>query len=426
MKPKFLRFCGSLALLLLAAALPLWLLWRRAELAREQGAELKSRAAQSAQAKDRDKKLSAAQQLAGLEAAPSRLSPDDFLKWETFCQDQPWTALHPVLETRAAQTSGEDEVRTLLLVRWASEDGPAALAWFRGRFPLSETRMSPAQSADLDAIGATWAWHDPAGFSAAQKAAAPGERMADAENLCRWLAPRDPALAFEAGRQPYNPSRDWTRPAAENISPYLKTPGDAAKLLELISKEKHSDHNPPSNYSTVILQAWADMDEAGALAAAKSYPGGNTLSLLNFTIHYVMRGRPQTEANADAWLEMLPTSSLHDVKKISNGLMSTDPAAAGRWLLKEDAHDRSQGRRDYLRVLAYQDPDAALHYAGSMPRDDWRGEYTAQVVAAWAQESPEGTTALLQSQGWSDTRIAQLKDRMAAEHPQAALWWWDW
>ena len=116
MKPKFLRFCGSLALLLLAAALPLWLLWRRAELAREQGAELKSRAAQSALAKDRDKKLSTAQQLAGLEAAPSSLSPDDFLKWETFCQDQPWTALQPVLETRAAQTSGEDEVRNLLLV----------------------------------------------------------------------------------------------------------------------------------------------------------------------------------------------------------------------------------------------------------------------------------------------------------------------
>ena len=210
------------------------------------------------------------------------------------------------------------------------------------------------------------------------------------------------------------------------IAPYLKTPGDAAKLLELISKENREDLNHPSNYCTVILQAWADMDEAGALAATKSYPGKYTRSLIHNTIHYVMRGRPKTEENADAWLSMLPTGNLDDVQKISNGLMSADMTAAGRWLLKQDAYDRSQGRRDYLRVLAYQDPVAALHYADSMPRADWRGQYTAQTVAAWARESPEATTTLLQSQGWSDARIAQMKDRMAAEHPQAALWWWDW
>jgi hypothetical protein len=141
-----------------------------------------------------------------------------------------------------------------------------------------------------------------------------------------------------------------------------------------------------------------------------------------------MRGRPQTEATADEWMQRLPDgASDHAMKDVIKGLMSVDMAAAGRWLLKQSpSHSVTMSMREYLKTLAFRDPAAALAYADALPDAGRRDEFVSQVVAQWADGSPAAATAMLQSQGWSDERIARVKDRMAVEHPEAALWWWDW
>jgi len=427
MKTKLLRFCGSMAVALLVGALPLILLWQRADAAQREGLVLERRSAESSRRSVREKRSTVAQQIARLESAPTQLSAESFLDWETFCKEQPWELLRPLLEKRMAQHPDKDEVRSLLLIRWAGENGSAAAAWVKEYLPDKRVGY-PDAALDHGAIGATWAWTDPAGFSAVQKAASPEERIADAWYLCSWLAKRDSALAFEIFRKPHDPTNDWTSTAADLITPFLKTPAEAATLLELITKEKHENHDPPVNWLTRVLRAWADMDEAGALAAAQAVKWPETRSLKEELTHYIMRGRPQTEATADEWMQRLPDGvSNHAMKDVIKGLMSVDMAAAGRWLLKQPpSFSVTMSMREYLKTLAFRDPAAALTYADALPDAGRRDEFVSQVVAQWADGSPAAATEMLQSQGWSDERIAQLKDRMAVEHPEAALWWWDW
>ncbi|HWB04880.1 MAG TPA: hypothetical protein VG796_17765 [Verrucomicrobiales bacterium] len=429
MKPKLLRFSGSLCLVLFAGGLPLWFLWRSADLARQQGLALEFRLTETKRKIVREKKTTVAQRLSRLASAPLKLSAADFLEWESFCSAQPWTDLLPVLEKRRSQVKADDEVRTLLLIRWAMEDGAAAAAWAMTHIPDSN-HPSTAES-DFGSLGATWAWHDPQGFSAAQKEIDPDKaarwQWTEPWYPCRWLARRDPVLAFEMGRKPFNSTSDWTRPAAEAITPFLKTPAEAKTLLEQVRKEKHGPHDSPVNYTTVILQAWADMDEAGALAAAAAYPGEDTGSVKANLTNYVMRGRPQTEATADEWLKQIQENRRgNEMDEIAKGLMSADMAAAGRWLLKQNPALRGEGLRNYMDTLAFLDPAAALTFAQSVP-DTGTGETSvARVVSQWATSSPGATTGMLKSQGWSDARISQLKDRMAVQYPAAVQWWWDW
>jgi hypothetical protein len=228
-------------------------------------------------------------------------------------------------------------------------------------------------------------------------------------------------------RQPFNPVEDWTRYAAETIAPFLKTTAEAKTLMERVSKEKHDESNPAVNYMTVILHAWADMDETGALAAAAAWPDDDGNSLKAEITHYVMRGRPQTEANADEWLQQLPENRRRsEMEEIVKGLMSADVSAAGRWLLRQDPKIRFSAVRDYLYALTPRDPAAALEYARAMQVTGREEEPVIRVAALLAEESPAGATELLESQGWSEARISQLKDRVAVQYPQAAQWWWDW
>jgi hypothetical protein len=106
--------------------------------------------------------------------------------------------------------------------------------------------------------------------------------------------------------------------------------------------------------------------------------------------------------------------------------MSADMAAAGRWLLKQDPALRGESLRNYMDALTFRDPVAALTFAQAVP-DTGTGETSvARVVSQWATSSPGATTGMLKSQGWSDARISQLKDRMAVQYPAAVQWWWDW
>jgi len=363
--------------------------------------------------------------MALLATAPAQLSAGSFLEWEALCAEQPWTALRRVLERRLPQFTGEDDVRRLLLIRWASENGPAALAWTREHFPDKYPRYSPSGT-DLGSLGMTWAWHDPAGFIAAQKT---DERLTGPEEACWWVARRDPVLAFAAARVPYNPSTDWTRGATSAIAPYLKTTADSRTVLELVMQEKHADSDPPVNYVTSVLQAWADIDETEALAAAAACPGNSTKMLKDILTDYIMRGKPQTEATADEWLERLSPDEnrrANGMKEITKGLMSADMGAAGRWLLKQDPETSRDSIRDYLQVLTWRDPAAALTYVQNLPTTGYAEQSPEALVAQWAADSPSSVTDLLKARGWSEDRISQLKDRMAVQHPEAALWWWDW
>jgi hypothetical protein len=228
-------------------------------------------------------------------------------------------------------------------------------------------------------------------------------------------------------RRPYDPATDWTREAAEAIAPFLKTTAEAKSLMERVSKEKHDGSYPPVNYITVILHAWADMDEAGALAAAASYPGGDTDSLKVQLTHYIMRGRPQTEATADEWLQRLPEERrLQGMREIVKGLLSADMTATGRWLLKQDPAISQDSIRRYLEVMMYRNPAAALDYAQTLPDPVQDDAAITRLVARWAVDSPAAVTDLLTSHGWSESRISQLKDRMAVQNPGAVQWWWDW
>jgi hypothetical protein len=228
-------------------------------------------------------------------------------------------------------------------------------------------------------------------------------------------------------RLPYNPSTDWTRGTARAIAPFLKTAADARTLLDLVLKEKHEIHYPPVNYVTDILLAWADMDEAGAQAAAAACGGSSTQMLRSVLTHHMMLGRPRTEANADEWLELLSKDSRpNEMKEIVKGLMSADMSAAGRWLLKHDPAISRESMRPYLEILTWRDPATALTYVESLPETGWEEQSPVRMVAQWAVESPAATNELLENQGWSEARISALKDRMAVQHPQAAQWWWDW
>jgi hypothetical protein len=262
MKPKLLRFCASLSLTLLLSALPLWLLWHRADSARQRLLEIERSAGQTV----RQQRAAATLRLERLDSAPAQLSPAAFLEWEAFCQAQPWP----------------------------------------------------------------------------------------------------------------------------------------------------------------MLQAWADMDEDGALAAALAYPA-NTGSLKAAVINYVMRGRPQTESNADEWKSLLLSSmSNPDLEDIVEGLMSVDTDSAEHWMLKHQDGDLDDSLHQYFGVQTTRAPAIALAFAESLPAKLRRRDGVFTVVSRWARESPADATALLQAQGWSDARIARMKDRIAVVHPDAALWWWDW
>ena len=360
MKSRLQRFLFGMATAALLCMVPLWNLWPRSR-----NASIQPEPPQEA-AKQAVKVIPATDRL--LTTAPS-LSAGDWLALEASIMETPWESLRPILEARLAKfpTNQPDEIRRLLLIRWAKEDGLAAMLWTVERIGSNSSKPIPEQ----EDIAATWAMQDPKAFVAALDAGKlKGIISAKSYAALFCLAPADLFLAFEHGRGSHDIGShswgggepeiyDWTDGGEEMLTPYLKTPQEAKRLLDLILAEPHSKSSPPVSYVSEVMNVWWDFDPAGATAEMESNPTlQKDWSLKESVLKHRFTRVPLDEAAADLWRDSLRPKRLHDEtrRSILETLAKQDVQLAIRWLEKQSPELRATATPYFVKKVLWWNP----------------------------------------------------------------------
>ncbi len=281
----------------------------------------------------------------------------------------------------------------ILLIRWASFDGEAAMLWSWERFRT----LGPWEEAYRQ-VGASWAWSDPKGFGRWLKAAAQPENdtgtitveaaqnsdapLVDSSMLqrgARWLITEDPATAFSLplGSRPYSddsPAKLLTR--VDQIREALSALGplddlesnrfDAKKFnpFQLFARWKEID---PESFAASPYAGLLDRRDAATHVARDSF-GEWKSSPLSGRTEATRRLLESREGHQRDW-------TLRTVIETWTG---EDPAAAGEWLLSQPAENASAvSTFAGLRIAA--DPDGTLDWIEKLPT----AQRTASIVAAF-------------------------------------------
>jgi hypothetical protein len=342
----------------------------------------------------------------------------------------PLTDLRELLEQVSNDERRLSLVTNTLLIRWAANDGEAAISWAWKRY-----RSQGLWDAAFREIIPSWAAHDPKGLAAWALEAADHTRptseqprIAEIESMehplvdsrmltdiGKWLVTEDPRLAYEIlERRGGFSSEDSKIPLAltsvakiqEALSVFkgrqildpLKLRGEERHLYYLLNRWHQldaEDFNRSSYAGSIIPQA-AEVPGL-ALDRWKSSPAAEREQQANAilaSVHPGARGR-RIEAIAKIWAEM-------------------DRSAALRWLEVIPPEDQTAASAARISVLAAHDLNSALAEADRLPASAHRDCF---VIAfdAWTH-AHRGTRA--DQTGWPD-EWAQAWADLEALQPQS-------
>ncbi len=306
----------------------------------------------------------------------------------------------------------------LLLIRWASFDGEAAMQWSWERFRT----LGPWEEAYRQ-VGASWAWSDPKGFGRWLKAAACPENstgtitveaaqnsdipLLDSYMLqrgARWLITEDPATAFSLplDSRPYStdggPAKlltrvDQIREALSGLGPlddlesdrFTSRSGKRMVSMESLRFEarKHTAFR--------IFDRWQEIDPESF--AASPYAG--LLDRRN-------AATPPARTPFEEWKSTPLSGRAEATRRLLEGMeddqrdgtlrvvietwTGEDPSSVGEWLLSHP-EENAGAVSTFARLRTASDPDGTLDWIARLPT----AQRTASIVAAfdaWNQANP--------------------------------------
>jgi hypothetical protein len=302
----------------------------------------------------------------------------------------------------------------MLLIRWGSKDGPAAMAW-----AWEHLGKNQAWNEAFGEIGPAWAWRDPEGFGKWIKAAmdrqtpglslspeivksaeSPVFDMSQISKASRWLVTGKPSVALEILKlRPGWVSDDHqivdllqtveqVREALlafdeiDRIDP-MKPSIDQALAMSVLSRWKQLDPGDfaRSPYRTALaITKFEEID--GVVASWKSVASGERAAKANTAIN-----------GSD------PMTRDYTISKIAKEWLSADTAGAAAWLESLPESDAKTRNRVFAAEVSIIDPDLAFHRIAALPSlesrasmavafDTWQARHPDQLpdMSEWSAE----------------------------------------
>ncbi|MEK7952187.1 hypothetical protein [Luteolibacter soli] len=324
-----------------------------------------------------------------------------------------------------------------LLIRWASQDPEAAIAW-----AWQEFRSKPAWKTAFQQIGPAWAWRDPEGLKAwtlaqlearppdrgkdffddysieqAKNLDAPGLKFADLNLISGWLLREDPKLGMEVFLKRGGFSSHDDRWEDTLTDPRLVERAMQAFPPEMIEVLKTRDATKPftlgpETHAQTLLRLWRKLDPDGFRNSSYvSYLPENSFEAVTITakewaeVPADQREKAAQEKLASVSERQRPSSATIIAKEWA----TTDPAACRAWIESLSGKDASWATSEYVRGQAASSLTETLDWVDRFDPER-RGEYLVQAFDIWLKANPESQPDF---SGWSESRRQTWSDLVA-------------
>lgn len=286
----------------------------------------------------------------------------------------------------------------VLLIRWASRDGAAAMDWAWQHLPDQPAR----NRAFLDG-GASWAWHDPEGLARwaeehyhagppheqPPESTSPLLRSDQISHVCLWLAPYDPYLACTLRKKAgsFFSSQDVALvqaiPTVEKIKQALRAYDD---LDQLTSGKISGQQFIPMQ----LLKRWQELDPEDFSAS----PYGHVMPTTVYGRDYLEK---------DDWKALTPEKRMDR----ANALISA-----------KDDHGRAMGIYRISEQWSEVDLDGTISWLKSLPDSDAERKVSA-ISANIAPKDLPRALVLLKEHSPQDYHLSLVRafDAWTKRHP---------
>lgn len=271
-----------------------------------------------------------------------------------------------------------NELRQMLIHRWAAADAPVAADW------VERNLSGGSRSAALEAVASTWADSDAAG---AQQWAA---RLGDADErssallaVAGEMAAKDPVAALAlAVELPAGERRDefLTQAASEWAGRDSKSAVEWGKQIE--------DAELRAQMLGAIATGFADKEPAAAATlAAQSLPPGRAQD--DAVVSIVQRWVQDNANDAATWVTTFPTGPLRDtaLEALVQLWADKDVTEAGIWInsLKDPAGS-DIAIAAYVDKVGVQFPEMAAEWAQEIRNAGLRDERMSRLAELWLRQ----------------------------------------
>ncbi|WP_367873488.1 hypothetical protein [Luteolibacter sp. Populi] len=348
-----------------------------------------------------------------------------------------------ILAALEAEPPVKDRELTLaakvLLIRWAGSDGNAASAWAWKNF-RSGSGYGLWDEA-LREIGPAWAWHDAAGLhrwvmacqhvgmeevsrDTAKASEKPILDFSQVSEICRWLAPEEPRLAFEL-LQTRNGYSSEDRLIGMDFN--LTQVKEALEAFPDLDQSKPGVFRDSEIHAQRLLSRWQELDPEdfarspyAHLHLANPY-AASTRALVEWKTQApaeraaaatrlidALRNRDGIKT-VDAWGELpvgAATMIQAGIGMIASSWATEDPVAASEWIESLPEAERASGYRVVAAAAAPRDLDLALLQAEKLPSASRMGAFV-EAFDSWSKANPGKAP---DATGWSEQRHAAWED----------------
>lgn len=303
-----------------------------------------------------------------------------------------------------------------LLVRWASEDGEAALSW-----AWLHLRSKYAWRDALSQISAAWAWKDPAGLAKwtlahIQSHGLKDPTLAEAEaseipilgseyisEVSRLLLREDPKLALQVFLK-----RGGFSSGDPGMWASLEDPAQIEKALQAFDnlEDLKTTHHSMSftfsslTYAEALLSHWLKIDPEGFKASRyKQYLHPRYLGSVNVAAEWKQVMPVEREAAAtravNGLAEPYRAAAVGEIAKEWN---ASEPEACRAWLETLPQAQRLTATWNLLKEQTAQDLNETLDWIESSNPPN-RPAYFVETFDEWTKAHPDETPEM---EGWSE------------------------
>ncbi|MES2924937.1 MAG: hypothetical protein V4819_25500 [Verrucomicrobiota bacterium] len=319
-------------------------------------------------------------------------------------------------------------VAKILLIRWAADDGEAALQWAWKRF-RSEGLWDEA----FREIAPAWAAHNPAGLGkwallVAEKLKPDSEepRLAEVEamelpamdsskltEIANWLVTEDPRLAYQlVKRRGGFSSDDAKMPLA------LTSVAKVQEALTVFDDLKITDPTRLSGNEVhlyYLLTRWHELDPDDFNRS--TYAGSIITNTVEKSAEAVERWKvlpasERADAASSLVASVIPKARGWRISAIAEAWAETDPDAAVRWLDSLPQENEISASAARISALSAHDLKATLDWADQLPVGETRQNSLVTAFDGWIKAHP-GEHA--DRSGWPAAR-AQAWEELESLH----------
>lgn len=319
-------------------------------------------------------------------------------------------------------------VTKILLIRWAADDGEAAIQWAWKRF-----RSQGLWDDAFREIAPAWAAHNPAGLGkwallAADKLKPGAEEpsMAEVEAMelpavdsskltaiANWLVTEDPRLAYQLVKRLGGFSSDDPK------MPLALT--SVTKVQEALSVFDGLKISDPTRFSGneihlhYLLTRWHELDPDDFNRSP--YAGSIVTDTGEESTEAVERWKAlpaseQVDAASSLVASVIPQVRDSRISAIAGAWAETDPDAAARWLDSLPPENEISASAARISALAAHDLTATLDWADRLPDGQPRQNSLVSAFDAWTKAHP-GERA--DRTGWPSARAQAWEDLEALQ-----------